>query len=86
MEFSELERDALLIRAAMPADLEAHPDAIARTVPTFDEALLAWLGFRSQAEARARLEAIDRAPESYQNAVTDRVFELDDREDDRRGR
>lgn len=67
----------------MPADLEAHPDAIARTVPTFDDAMLAWLGF-SQAEARARLTAIDRAPENYQDAVTARVFELDDGEDDRR--
>jgi hypothetical protein len=84
-EFTELERDSLLIRAALPAPLKAHPSRLVNRPPRFDPAMLAWLGFASEEEARAHVAWIDReAPEEYQDAVTARVLELDDGEDDRR--
>jgi hypothetical protein len=81
----DVEADALLIRAAIH-DPQNVAELEGTAAPRFDPVMLAWLGFKTQEEARARIAAIERAPEEYQDALTARVDEMDQGEEDRRRR
>ena len=76
LEMSQLERDALLVRAVVACSRETTGWSKPRY--RFDPVLLAWLGFKSQAEGEARMRWLNiDAPGDYRHRIGRRVLELD---------